>query len=180
MSLLVFVLLTGLQNVLGVFTSLGDARDAMRGDSGTLKVMFSVSLHFRGDGDHVTLLLGVLEIGLLRRCNPEEEEHSTKALTGVLRIPFSGLLTGLCLVGVSTTRILLAGDLRGLPLRAICSLREIPATGLSATEKTCLLDGGGVLGLPGVRRVLGVLGVVMPCIALPRLLGDFVGVLFGL
>lgn len=180
MSLLVFLLLTGLQKVLGEFTSLGEVRDAIQGDSGTLKVMlFSATLHFRGDGDHVTLFLGVLEIGLLSRCNPEEDRHSAKALTGVLRIPFSGLLTGLSLVGVSTTRVILAGDLKGLPLRTIPSSRELPATGLSAAE-TYVLDGGGVLGLPGVRGVLGVLGVVIPWMALPRLPGDFVGVLFGL
>ncbi len=151
MSLLVFVPLTGLLNVSAVFTSLGEVRDAIRGDSGTLKVtLFSATLHFRGDGDHVTLFLGVLEMGLLSRRNPEEERHSTKALTGVLRMPFSGLLTGLCLVGVSTTRVFLAGDLKGLPLRVIPRSREVPATGLSATEKTCILDGGGVLGVTGV------------------------------
>lgn len=118
MSLLVFTLLTGLLKTLGVFISLGELRDAIRGDSGTLKVvLFSVTLHFRGEGDHVTLFLGVLETGLLS--NPEL--HSTKALTGVLRIPFNGLLMGLCLVGVSTTRVFLAGDLKGLPLSAIPS-----------------------------------------------------------
>lgn len=178
MSLLVFVLLTGLLNVLGVFTSLGEVRDAIRGDSGTLKVvLFSATLYFRGDGDHVTLFLGVLETGLLRKCNPEEARQSSKALTGVLRIPFSGLITGLRLVGVSTTRLFLAGDLKGLPLRAIPSSQELPATGLSATEKTRLLERGGVLGLAGVR---GVLGVLISWLALPRLPGDFVGVLFGL
>lgn len=171
MSLLGFVLLTGLHEVL----------DATRGDSGTLKVMlFSATRHFRGDGDHVTLFLGVLEIGLLSRYNPEEAGDSPEALTGVLRIPFSGLLTGLCLVGVSTTTDFLAGDLKGLPLKAIPCSQELPATGLSATEKTCILEGGGVLGVPGVRELLGVLGVVIPWMALPRLPGDCVGVLFGL
>lgn len=62
MSLLVFVLLTGLLNLL----SLGELRDAVQGDSGTLKlVLFSTTLNLHGDGDHVTLFLGVLEIGLL-------------------------------------------------------------------------------------------------------------------
>lgn len=127
MSLLVFVLLTGLQNSL--FLSVGEERDATLGDSGTLKVeLLSATLHFRGDGDHVTLFLGVWVIGLLRICNPEED--STKTLIGVLRIPFSGLLRGLSLVGVSTTRARLAGDLNGLPLRAIPTSRELPATGL--------------------------------------------------
>lgn len=127
----------------------------------------------------MTLLLGVLETGLLRRCNPEEKEHSTETLTGVLRIPFSGLLTGLCLVGVSTTTVFLAGDLKGLPLKAIPSSQEPPATGFSATEKTFILEWGGVLGVPGVPEVLVFLGVVIPWIALPCLPGDFI-VLFGL
>lgn len=150
MSFLVLVLLIGLLNLLGVFTSLGEERVAIRGDSGTLKTVLSTTLHFRGDGDHVTLFLGVLETGLLRRCDPEEGWHSTKALTGVLRIPFNGLLTGLSLVGVSTTRVCLAGDLKGLPLRVITSSQDLPATGLSVAEKTRILDGGGVLGDPGV------------------------------
>lgn len=122
----------------------------------------------------MTLFLGVLDVGLLSRCDPEEKGHSTEALTGVRRIPFGGLFTGLCLVGVSTA----AGDLKGLPLKAIWRSQEPPATGLSATEK--ILEEGGVLGVPGVPQVLGVLGVATPWTALPRLPGDFVGVLFGL
>lgn len=121
--------------------------------------LLSASPYIRGDGDHVTLFLGVLELG---RCGPEEELLSAKALTGVLRIPLSGLLIGLCLVGVSTMRVLLAGDLKGLPLRAIPDPRELPATGLSITESTCIFDKGGLLGVLGVWGVLGVLGVLFP------------------
>lgn len=128
----------------------------------------------------MTLFLGVLDLGLLSRCDPEEKGHSTKALTGVRRIPFGGLVTGLCLVGVSTAAVFLAGDLKGLPLKAIWRSQEPPATGLSATEKTFIPKVGGVLGVPGVSQVLGVLGVAIPWTALPRLPGDFVGVLFGL
>lgn len=171
MSLLVFVLLTGLLNLSGVFISLGEVRPAKRGDSGTLKrPLPSTILDFLGEGDHVTLFLGVFDTGL--QSNPEE---STKALTGVLRMPFSGLLMGLCLVGVSTTKAFLAGDLNGLPLR---DMPEQPATGLSATEETHNLVEGGVWGIPVVRGVFGVVGV--PWLTLVRLAGDFVGVLFGL
>lgn len=152
MSLLVFrVLFTGLLNLLGVFTILGEVRDAKRGDSGTLKVeLFSTTLHFAGEGDHVTLFLGLRGIGLLSRCIPAEELHSTIALTGVLRIPFKGVLAGLCLVGVCTTRGCLVGDLKGLPLRDLPCPQGLPISGISATEKTCILDDSGVLGVPGV------------------------------
>lgn len=179
MSLLVFVFFTGLLNLL-VVISLRELRGAILGDCGTLKAeLFSTTLHGGGDGDHVTLFLGVLESpGLWTRCNSEEEHPSIKALTGVLRIPFRGLLMGLCFIGVPGRRGLLAGDLKGLPLRDISPL-VLATTGLSATEKTCLLDEGGVLGDFGVRGVRGVLGVVLTILALPCLLGD-VALLSGL
>lgn len=94
----------------------------------------------RGDGDHVTLFLGVLEEGLVSRQEPEEE-----VLPGVLRIPFRGFVTGLCFSGVSSTTDPLAGDLRGLP-------RHPAAAGLSGTDR--ILEGGGVLGVGGVLAVL--------------------------
>lgn len=93
---------------------------------------------------------------------------------------FKGLLTGLCLVGVPTTSILLPGDLKGLLLSTIPISQELLATGLSAAESTRILHEGGVFGVPGVREVLGVLGVLFPKKALSSFLGDFVGVLFGL
>ncbi len=47
MSLLVFLLLAGLKELLGVFTCRGDVRDDTLGDCGTLKaVLFSATLHF--------------------------------------------------------------------------------------------------------------------------------------
>lgn len=174
MSLLVLVPLTGVMRWSADFNKLGEVRVEVRGDSGTLKVpRRSANPHFRGDGDHVTLFFGVFEMGLLRRCGPEEVGQSSEALTGVRRMPFRGLLPGLSFVGVSTTRVFLAGDLE----RSMLSCRELPASGLCATEETLILDGGGVWGEIGVR---GVLGGVIPCVVLPRLLGDLVGVLFGL
>lgn len=110
----------------------------------------------------MTLFLGVLDNGLLRLDNPE-------ALTGVLRMPFKGLRTGLCLLGVFTKMDSLPGGFRGLIFTTLPSPEE-SATGLSATVETCILDVSWVWG------VLGVLGDRF----LPRLLGDFDGVLFGL
>lgn len=81
---------------------------------------------------------------------------------------------GLCFVGVSGTKGFLAGDLKGVPLRDIPSPLVLATTGLSATDKICVLVEGGVLGDLGVRGVLGVFGVVFAILALPRLLGDFV------
>lgn len=107
----------------------------------------------------MTLFLGVLEEGLVNRQETEED-----VFPGVLRIPFRGLLKGLCFVGVSTTRDPLAGDLRGL----FC---HTAVAGLSGTD--CILEEGGVLG------VVEVLAVV-PWLLLPLLPGDFGGVLFGL
>lgn len=101
----------------------------------------------------MTLFLGVLEKGLLSRYDPEEEGHWSEVLLGVLRIPFKGLLTGLCFVGVSTTTIFLVEDLKGLPLNTT-------AAGLSVTESIFILEGDGVLGVRRVWEVLGVLGVV--------------------
>lgn len=101
----------------------------------------------------MTLFLGVLEKGLLSRYDPEEERHWSEVLLGVLRIPFKGLLTGLCFVGVSTATIFLAEDLKGLPLNT-------SAAGLSVTESIFILEGDGVLGVRRVWEVLGVLAVV--------------------
>ena len=72
---------------------------------------------------------------------------------------FSGLLAGLGRVDVSTAAGVEEGDLKGLPLKDILN--------------AALLVGGvwGVWGVPGLREALGVL---------PRLPGDFTGVLFGL
>lgn len=89
----------------------------------------------RGDGDQVTLFLGVLEEGLPSRQEPQE------VLPGVLRIPFRGL----CFSGVSSTTAPLAGDLRGLP-------RQSAAAGLSGTDR--ILEEGGVLGVGGVLAEL--------------------------
>lgn len=126
--------------------SLGEQRDATQGDSGTLKV--SDTTPRPGDGDHVTLFLGVLEKGLLSRYDAEEEGHWSEVLLGVLRIPFKGLLTGLCFVGVSNTTIFLAEDLKGLPL-------STTAAGLSVTESIFILQGDGVLEVQRVWEVLG-------------------------
>lgn len=107
----------------------------------------------------MTLFLGVLEEGLVNRHEPE-----AKVLLGVLKIPFRGLLKGLCFSGVSSTIGPLAGDLMGLFCQAA-------AAGLSGTD--CIREVGGVLGVRGVLALLP---------SLPRLLlrGDFGGVLFGL
>lgn len=149
--------------MLGAFICLREPRGAEIGDLGTLKVARSAStVRFCGEGDHVTLFLGVLDNGLLNLDNPE-------ALTGVLRIPFKGLLTGLCLLGVFTARASLPGDFKGLAFTELPS-PEGPAAGLSVTIVTGILDDSGVLG------VCGVLGDKF----LPRWLGDFNGVLFGL
>lgn len=94
----------------------------------------------QGDGDHVTLFLGVLVEGLASRQEPEGE-----VLPGVLRIPFRGLLKGLCFSGVSSTTDPLVGDLRGLA-------RHPAAGGVSGTDRN--LDGGGVLGVGGVLAEL--------------------------
>lgn len=107
----------------------------------------------------MTLFLGVLEEGLVSRQEPEEE-----FLLGVLRIPFRGLLTGLCFSGVSSTTDPLAGDLLVLPCQAAVA-------GLSGTN--CILEAGGVLGVRGVLALF-------PSLPLPFLPGDFGGVLFGL
>lgn len=107
----------------------------------------------------MTLFLGVLEEGLVSRQEAEEE-----FLLGVLRIPFRGLLTGLCFSGVSSTTGPLAGDLMGLP-------RQATAAGLSGTDR--ILEAGGVLGVRGVLALF-------PSLPLLLLLGDFGGVLFGL
>lgn len=149
MSRLLFGLLVGLLlNLLGVLSDLGERWEEIRGDSGTLKIsLLSAAPDFGGEGDHVTLFLGVLF-------------PSAEALTGVLRMPFSGLCIGLCLVGVcSAFGVLLAGDLKGLLLRAAPEPSELPATGLSLT--TCF-DTDGPLGVLGVRGVLGVLGDLFP------------------
>lgn len=98
----------------------------------------------------MTLFLGVLEIGLWIRCKSVEVHPSIKALTGVLRIPFRGLLMGFCFVGVSGTKGFLAGDLKGVPLRDIPSPLVLATSGLSASDKTCVLVEGGVLGDLGV------------------------------
>lgn len=128
-----------------------EQRDATHGDSGTLKV--SDTTPRPGDGDHVTLFLGVLEKGLLSRYDPEVEGHWSEVLPGVLRIPFRGLLTGLCFVGVSTTTVFLAEDLKGLPLNTAAARLSVP-------ESILILEGDGVLGVRGVWEVLGVLAVV--------------------
>lgn len=154
MSLLAFGVRSGLLlSLLGVFICLREPRGAETGDLGTLNVERSASsVSFCGEGDHVTLFLGVLDNGLLSLDNPE-------ALTGVLRIPFKGL----CLLGVFTTRASLPGDFKGVAFTALPS-PEGPAAGLSATIETVVLDDGGVLGDK----------------FLSRWLGDFNGVLFGL
>lgn len=75
----------------GVLINLGEFRVKRFGDSGTLKGMFSASLDFRGDGDHVTLFFGVLKPEFWGKRAPEGEIHSNEVLTGVLRMPLRGL-----------------------------------------------------------------------------------------
>ncbi len=94
-------------------SSLGKHLFANIRDSGTL-IGFS-DRRFRGDGDHVTLFFGVLPFGLLSQAPlGETQSKSKRFFIGVFSIPLSGLF-----LGVSTTRLFVAGDRKGLPRRVI-------------------------------------------------------------
>lgn len=105
---------------------------AETGESGTLNGCSGNPFH--GDGDQVTLFLGVLMLGLLT-------EGPEGVLTGVLRMPFSGLF-----FGVSSTKLFETGDLNGLPLRTIL-LSPTAEPGLLRTKQFWALgEERGVLG----------------------------------
>lgn len=104
------VLSSGLQFLPGVI-SLGEYLFVNTGDSGTL-TGFSDRC-FRGDGDHVTLFFGVLQLGLLSQA-PFGETQSKRLFIGVLSIPFRGLF-----LGVSTPKPFATGERKGLPRRVI-------------------------------------------------------------